>query len=240
MTNVFGDNLRLLCGRRPSIASVARDLEISKVQFNRYLNGESHPKPPVLQRICSYFDVDGRILLEPLDVVERRRAEEAAVSRMPDGFYAYSALAMRLPGHLLRSLTLFWTEGDRQFMRWHYPAKVRAQMLYNRYDHSRLGAVEILPASDGFCTLMPEPGGRSRIFIFWSRDRAMEDPVYTGFTSIGMEEVNGVRRAARVMFVPVDGGFGAVRRQARDGNVVPVGEATLQERMFLRPDDSFT
>ena len=49
---VFGENLRLLGKMRASIASVCRDLDINRVQLNRYMSGHSLPKPNVLQQIC--------------------------------------------------------------------------------------------------------------------------------------------------------------------------------------------
>ncbi|MCT4559487.1 MAG: helix-turn-helix domain-containing protein [Pelagimonas sp.] len=64
--DVFAANLKLLCALRPSIAQVGRDLDISKVQMARFLNGTSFPKPVVLKRICDYFHVDARILLDPI------------------------------------------------------------------------------------------------------------------------------------------------------------------------------
>ena len=84
---VFGENLRLLCKTRPSIASVCRDLDINRVQFNRYMSGHSFPKPNVLQQICDYFLVDSRIYLEPLtpDDLERLGAanRKARCNRNP-------------------------------------------------------------------------------------------------------------------------------------------------------------
>lgn len=67
---VFAYNLRKLCEQSISIAQVARDLDISKVQMNRFLKGTSLPKPAVLQRVCDYFGLDARILLEPIDEAE--------------------------------------------------------------------------------------------------------------------------------------------------------------------------
>ena len=72
---VFGENLRLLCKTRPSIASVCRDLDINRVQFNRYMSGHSFPKPNVLQQICDYFLVNSRIYLEPLTPDDLERVE---------------------------------------------------------------------------------------------------------------------------------------------------------------------
>lgn len=67
---IFGQNLRRLIARKGTIAAACRDLDINRVQMGRFLNGESFPKPGLLKRLCSYFDTDARILLEPLDALE--------------------------------------------------------------------------------------------------------------------------------------------------------------------------
>lgn len=66
---MFGANLKHLCREAPSISALCRDLGINRTQFNRYLSGESFPRPDVLHRICTFFDVDARILLEPVDQI---------------------------------------------------------------------------------------------------------------------------------------------------------------------------
>lgn len=66
---VFSENLRLLLIGRPSVARVCREIGINRTQFNRYLSSESFPRPDVLSLICGYFQVDARILLEPLEAI---------------------------------------------------------------------------------------------------------------------------------------------------------------------------
>lgn len=63
---VFGQNLRILTGFVGTQTKVAAELDIGRIQFQRYLRGESFPKPNVLKKICTYFQVDARILTEPL------------------------------------------------------------------------------------------------------------------------------------------------------------------------------
>jgi len=67
LRNMFGANLRRLAKSYPSVSELCRQLGINRTQFNRYLSGESFPRPDVLDRICRFFDVDARILLHPLD-----------------------------------------------------------------------------------------------------------------------------------------------------------------------------
>ena len=75
---IFGANLRQLSGRYPSIAGLCRELGINRTQYNRYLSGESFPRPDVLQRICTFFDTDARILLEPVDELTPIRGSGSA------------------------------------------------------------------------------------------------------------------------------------------------------------------
>ena len=69
LRNTLGANLRSLAQNTTSISALCRDLGINRTQFNRYLSGESFPRPDVLFRICNYFDVDARIILEPLEEI---------------------------------------------------------------------------------------------------------------------------------------------------------------------------
>jgi transcriptional regulator with XRE-family HTH domain len=59
---MFGANLRELSRRYASISDLSRRLDINRTQFNRYLSGESFPRPDVLDKICEFFGVDARIL----------------------------------------------------------------------------------------------------------------------------------------------------------------------------------
>lgn len=91
---VFGQNLRQLCKAHSSQANVALQLGIGKVQFQRYLNGSSFPKPNMLARVCDFFRVDARVLTEPLS--EDLMRDMAAGQR--------SAAARTVPGGLVDSL----------------------------------------------------------------------------------------------------------------------------------------
>ena len=102
---VFGQNLRHLSKEHSSIASLCRKLGINRTQFNRYLTGESFPRPDVLHKICRFFGVDARILLEPVATIKNpneslldhpqiraffgRQPAEVPESLFPSGFYRF-------------------------------------------------------------------------------------------------------------------------------------------------------
>ncbi len=75
LRNMFGANLRRLAEAYPSVSELCRQLGINRTQFNRYLAGESFPRPDVLDRICGFFQVDARILLQPLDDIPSKPAD---------------------------------------------------------------------------------------------------------------------------------------------------------------------
>lgn len=125
---VFAANLRRLCSSRGvSLAQAARDLDLGKVQFQRFLRAESFPKPNLLHRICLYFGTDARILTEhwpfaapltssasdtaPLSGL-LQAAQYAGLSPayfdsdpgLPDGHYTFFRRSMSLSGHIARSV----------------------------------------------------------------------------------------------------------------------------------------
>ncbi len=98
LRSMFGANLRQLASGYRSVSELCRQLGINRTQFNRYLSGESFPRPDVLDRMCRFFDVDARILLKPLDEIEPTTNHPAseifdrflatgAEKTLPTGFY---------------------------------------------------------------------------------------------------------------------------------------------------------
>lgn len=88
LRSVFGTNLRTLSQSAPSIAQLCRDLGVNRTQYNRYLVGEAFPRPDVLHKICSFFKVDARILLEPLETLTKDASRNEAQSPISDALRA--------------------------------------------------------------------------------------------------------------------------------------------------------
>ena len=63
---VFSQKLKELMGASPNVSALCRELSLNRTQFNRYLAGESFPRPDILQKICLHFGLDALILLQPL------------------------------------------------------------------------------------------------------------------------------------------------------------------------------
>ena len=141
MSEVMGNNLKLLCSHYRSIAEVCRKLAINRAQFNRYLNGQSRPTPYNLKRICDFFGVEDYELLLPAEQFARllgAREEGLSAARRSDtlvellrplreqggdlsrycGYYYEYSNCMSVPGMVLLSLVRLWEQdGDFLFER---------------------------------------------------------------------------------------------------------------------------
>lgn len=133
---VFASNLRKLVEQRGSQASAAQALDLGKVQLQRYLRGESFPKPAVLKRICDHFGTDARILTEPLgriadtasappdapmlaalDYVMALRTPGDTAPPLPDGVYQVWRRSLARPDKIALVLHRVFRVGTVQVVR---------------------------------------------------------------------------------------------------------------------------
>ena len=130
--NVFGNNLRTLTDEFGSVSKLSQKLGINRTQLNRYLSGDSFPRPDVLKKICAFFDVDARILLEPVETVRQPQdalqnpflkdflntgATDLPKSTFTSGFYRFSRRSFLKPDQFVSSIVLILRDGRRTFLR---------------------------------------------------------------------------------------------------------------------------
>ncbi len=237
---VFGQNLRMLALERGTFAGAAKDLDISKIQFQRYMRGESFPKPQALQQICTYFNVDARILTEPLtpellhamrsgmaaDVISNP-AMHAAISYacptqdyfrdssvMPDGFYRVVRQSLTFPNLYVNLLFLVKTIGKARVVRC-YDDKVIFNGQVPAPQREFRGMV--LRHGDGISMVFfhsPPAISVTHIFVapfyHMSGVRAL-----SGFSTSGRAELVGRPRIVRIYIEPIAGGFAGVMAYRR-------------------------
>ncbi|MFC6759954.1 helix-turn-helix domain-containing protein [Sulfitobacter porphyrae] len=127
LRNVFGANLRKLAESYASVSDLSRQLSINRTQFNRYLSGESFPRPDILARICSFFGVDARIMLEPIDSLTcppdpfscaylrnfvGAGNRQVSQDDFPSGFYRFSRRSFVDPDRFVVSVVMVGREGE--------------------------------------------------------------------------------------------------------------------------------
>lgn len=239
---VFGENLRLLTSLKGTQVRVAGDLDIARVQFQRYLRGESFPKPNLLKKICTYFGVDARILTEPLT---GPLAKEMLLSARSSGTFQYhrewmNAISYAAPEHnyfhpnraLENGLYATWVNSETR-------RDMIMRVLVRVMDHD---GVKVLrgyapreafdagtPASArefrGICLSMrqgyvflnfhPKPSEiMSCAFVSHVNLSDRYPDVLIGYNAVSRDELPGVPRLSRIVFEPIQPGPGVLVKQA--------------------------
>ena len=157
----FCENLRLLCSFYRSVAEVCRKLNVNRAQFNRYLNGTTHPSNHMLERLCDFFGVESSEIFLPHDhfrqmvqVRPKQRPSAAIYQEHVSGLQARSKggldkylgyyfeyyYSMSAPGKILRGLVYVFSrdgavyhERIEHFRKW--------ESLSDAYKCHYLGAV---------------------------------------------------------------------------------------------------
>lgn len=106
-TEIFGNRLRELSDSLgSSYSQVARDLEINRQQFARYLNGSARPRDALVRKMANYFNVDAEVFFQSraltappdqvvqdgtaqalLDTMSLSNTEDITPAELRDGFY---------------------------------------------------------------------------------------------------------------------------------------------------------
>lgn len=230
LRQVFGQNLRILARDYPSISELCRDLGINRTQFNRYLAGESFPRPDVLYRICDFFDTDARILLAPLDQIEPdfgilnhpylsdyvgAGITEVPQDIFPDGFYTFSRRSFVEAEMIISGLVYVFRKDRHCFIR-AYEAKqaMREQGLPTDAKTREYRGV-VLPQEDGIATVLSHRNTMATSFNYLSRVASFQNHFWTGYATRTVRETVSGRRAARMVYEHLGSNTGAVLQAAR-------------------------
>lgn len=256
LRDIFGKNLRKLSLKARSISQLCRDLGINRTQYNRYLTGESFPRPDVLYRICTFFDVDARILLQPVedvradtrslvDTVEFRqfigpKARLLTEAEFPSGFYRFSRPSFMEDGAYVTGLVRVYRKSEFTFVRGlEAVAPLREQGLpIDSKTREFRGLVQ--PESGGVSFHVNRRGATTGTFNFLARTPAFENNFWSGFTIRAVNESAGGKRMARLVFEHLGKRTGPVLNAARQAGLRGLTDLPQFHRTLLKPGEPLT
>ncbi|MBP0482845.1 helix-turn-helix domain-containing protein [Sagittula salina] len=253
---MFGANLRQLSQTAVSISALCRELGVNRTQYNRYLAGESFPRPDVLHRICSYFGVDARILLEPVDEITQKPAAAALnpavadyfdgalrpVSEeiLPSGFYRFSRRSFSDERRFVQGVTYtFRTDGGTVVRGFEAKAAMAAQGLPATATMREFrGAV--LPQEDGLGILISRRGTVSNTFTYLTRVPTFENNYWTGYVARSVREGIAGRRVERMVYEYLGRDLLRVLPVARASGLVSEEDLLPYHRTLLKIGEPFS
>ena len=235
LRSIFGANLRQLGLKYPSIAGLCRQLGINRTQFNRYLSGESFPRPDVLHRICEFFDVDARILLEPVDSIQPAKSEffnhpeiasflgngsvDVEEHEFPSGFYRFSRPSFVDDALFVVGLVFVFRQDGFSFIRGHEPREAMRQQGLATDASSREFRGVILRQEQGIAALIARHKALTCSFNFLSRVSSYENNFWEGYATRTVRESHSGRRAARMVYEHIQSNTAAIFHTARNGGM---------------------
>ena len=256
LRGVFGANLRKLSLSAPSIAALCRELDINRTQYNRYLAGESFPRPDVLARICAFFEVDARILLEHVEDIDRNRAIDRAIQHMqdfvglhtleidentfPSGFYRFSRRSFLHPTNFVVGLVYVYRLERRVFVRGFEPMIAMQIQGLPHTARAREYRGQFLAQDGGLASLMSRRGSLTASFSFLSRVPSFENNFWLGYTVRTIGENSSGQRAQRMVYEHLGRGTAVGLRAQRATGLVPEEGLHAYHRVLLKPDQSFS
>ena len=254
LRNMFGANLRTLAEAYPSISALSRELGINRTQFNRYLSGESFPRPDVLARICKFFSVDARVLLEPVDQITPdggpitsyflkdfmgKQVQEVPEAEFPSGFYQFTRRSFVRSSDYVRGLVLVKRDQANTFVRGYEPKVAMAVQGIPPAASAREYRGYVLKVEDGLTITVSRRNGLTASFNYLSRVTSFENNFWVGYVARTVRENSASTRMTRLVYEYLGHDRKKVMDVARGSGFCAFDDLIPFHQRLLQPDDPF-
>ena len=255
LRQMLGQNLRILARGYPSVSRLCRELGINRTQFNRYLSSESFPRPDVLHRICTFFNVDARILLEPLEDLNIEKGvlnhpliadyvgtgmTDIPQDVFPDGFYRFSRRSFIEQELIIIGLVYVFRKDDHTFIRGYEAKEAMQEQGLPTDSATREFRGVILPQEDGVAALVSHARTMATSFNYLSRVASFQNHYWIGYATRTVRETVTGCRAARLVYEHLGKDTGAVLQAARSVGFCSPDELMPYHRKLLQLDRPFS
>ena len=212
---MFGANLRKLSERYESISELARQLGINRTQFNRYLSGESFPRPDVLARVCEFFGVDARVLLEPVDQIGSGSdpianpylrdfvgagASDIPEDVFPSGFYRFSRRSFMQQDLFILGVVHVHRDGSNTFLRGFETKQAMGIQGLPDASETREFRGIVMQQEEGIIFVASRRNTMTSSLNYLNRAASFQNNFWVGFITRTVPETAGGLRVTRMVF----------------------------------------
>ncbi|MFW2542555.1 helix-turn-helix domain-containing protein [Primorskyibacter sp. 2E107] len=252
---MLGANLRQLSEKSASISALCRELGVNRTQYNRYLAGESFPRPDVLHRICSYFGVDARILLEPVEKIASvktglfehpdvsdfvgRSAEQVAEDDFPSGFYRFARRSFLHDDMIVQGLTYVYRKDGHTFLRGFEAKQAMAEQGLPTAPGQREFRAVVMPQEDGVALMISRRGAQTASFNYLARVPSFENNFWVGYVTRTVREDVAGRRVERQVVEHLGRNTHKVLAAARTVGFCSIDDVLPYLRQMLKVNEPF-
>lgn len=254
LRNMFGANLRTLAQDYPSISELSRQLRINRTQFNRYLSGESFPRPDVLARICEFFEVDARVLLEPVGAFGKddglmsgsylgdylgTSTQMVPEDELPNGLYKFSRRSFVDSDLYVTGLVLVAREGKNTFVRGFEAKSAMAMQGMPTHIKGREFRGFVMRIEDGVAITVSRIQGLTASFNYLSRVLTIESNFWVGYTARTAREDPESERVTRLVYEYLGKDRKTVMAAARSAGMCTMDDLHPFHQRLLKSDSPF-
>ena len=254
LRSMFGANLRTLAEPYASISELSRQLGINRTQFNRYLSGESFPRPDVLSRICTFFKVDARVLLEPVSEIgrhsgplsgdflcdffgsEKTRVDE---SLFPSGFYRFSRRSFIHNDQFITGLVRVFRDGQSTFIRGYETRTAMEAQGLEKDRNSREFRGLVLRQDGGVTAMISRRDAMTGSLNFLNRVTSFENNYWSGYVARTVRDMPDTDRVLRMVYEYLGTGIGKAKAAAKSAGYCSVDELLPFHQRLLQPGTPF-
>ncbi len=255
LRGIFGQNLKTLTAPYGSVSALCRELGINRTQFNRYLSGESFPRPDVLHQICRFFNVDARILLEPVEAIYTTSPEllshpclsgffgsgPTAVPEdaFPSGFYSFVRRSFIDDALFTIGLVYVHREEPYTFLRGFEPRDALRSQGLSTAAGSREYRGLVMRQEEGVMALVTHRSSLACSFNFLTRETSFQSNIWEGYATRTVREKVTGRRAARMVYEYLGPGLQRALPVARRAGLAALEDIPLFHARLLRLNETF-
>ncbi|MEP4194975.1 MAG: helix-turn-helix transcriptional regulator [Aliishimia sp.] len=251
---MFGANLRVLARNYPSISELSRQLGINRTQFNRYLAGDSFPRPDVLARICDFFGVDARVLLDPVDSFDAGQSAlngpelgdflgtgmEPPITDFPDGFYRFTRKSFLDQSRYVLGLVWVWRNASGAcFMRGYEAREAMYQQGLSKVPGMREFRGLVMQQENGIAIMVSRRNAMTSSFNFLHPVASFENNFWVGYVARTIPENVGVSRATRMVYEHIGNDFSTALQVARGAGLIDESEMPSFHLRMIQSDADF-
>lgn len=255
LRNVFGANLRKLAESYASVSDLSRQLSINRTQFNRYLSGESFPRPDILARICSFFGVDARIMLEPIDSLTcppdpfscaylrnfvGAGNRQVSQDDFPSGFYRFSRRSFVDPDRFVVSVVMVGREGGNTLLRGFETREAMRIQGLPTGARAREFRGAVMRQDEGITIIAARSNAMTVSFSHLSRAASFENNFWVGYVTRTVPESAGALRVTRLVFEYLGEKISDALPAARTAGLQELDQLQPFHKHLLRPHIPFS
>jgi transcriptional regulator with XRE-family HTH domain len=254
LRSMFGANLRFLAKDYPSISELSRQLGINRTQFNRYLAGESFPRPDVLARICDFFQIDARVLLDPVESISNGSdpfssaflkdfvgtgSRNLSKETFPSGYYRFARQSFLDASQFVTCLVWVTREGPNTYIRGYETKEALASQGLPPTQDAREFRGMILQQEEGVAAVISRRNSMTCSFTYLNRVASFENNFWVGYVTRTMSESATGERAVRIVYEHLGHDLGAALKVARASGYCDASTLSPFDFRLLRPNQPF-